>query len=71
MCNLISVMSRTRMSSAERREQLLDVTKTVVGEHGWHGVSIEAIARAAGITRPIVYGHFGDLSGVLVALLER
>jgi AcrR family transcriptional regulator len=59
------------MSGAERREQLLDATKTLVGEQGWHAVSIEAIARAAGITRPVVYGHFEDLGGVLFALLER
>jgi AcrR family transcriptional regulator len=59
------------MTAAERREQLLDVTKQLVGEKGLHAVSIESIARGAGITRPIVYGHFEDLGGVLVALLER
>lgn len=59
------------MSAAERREQLLDVTKTLVGEQGFHGVSIEAIARRAGITRPVVYGHFKDLDELLEAMLER
>ena len=34
-------------------------------------VSIEAVARAAGITRPIVYRHFGDLGALLDALVER
>lgn len=61
----------TRLSAAERREQLLDVTKQIVVEHGFHAVSMEAVARAAGITRPIVYGHFGDLTGLLEALVER
>jgi AcrR family transcriptional regulator len=60
-----------RMSSSERREQLLDVTKNIVAEQGFHGVSIEAVARRAGITRPIVYGHFSDLQGLLEALVER
>jgi AcrR family transcriptional regulator len=60
-----------RMSGAERREQLLDATKSIVDERGFHAVSIEAVARAAGITRPIVYGHFGDLDGLLEALVER
>ena len=32
-------------------------------ERGFHAVSIEAVARGAGITRPIVYGHFDDLAG--------
>lgn len=66
-----SVTPRTRMSAAERREQLLDVTKELVGEQGFHAVSIEAVARRAGITRPVVYGHFHDLGGLLVAMLER
>src|SRR3954464_11419240 len=62
---------RKRMSAEQRREQLLDVTKRIVGEQGFHAVSIEAVARRAGITRPIVYGHFGDLAGLLEALVER
>ena len=46
------------MTAAERREQLLDVTKALALERGFHAVSIEAVAREAGITRPVVYGHF-------------
>jgi AcrR family transcriptional regulator len=61
----------TRMTALERREQILDVTKELVDERGFHAVSIEAVARAAGITRPIVYTHFQDLSGLLEALIER
>jgi AcrR family transcriptional regulator len=59
------------MSAAERREQLLDVTKTLVGERGFHDLSIEAIAKRAGITRPVIYAHFGDLDALLEAMLER
>lgn len=59
------------MTAAERREQLLDVTKAIVAERGFHAISIEAVAREAGITRPIVYGHFTDLPGLLEALVER
>ena len=63
--------SPARLSAAQRREQLLDATKTIVDRDGFHAVSIEAVAREAGITRPIVYGHFRDLSGLLEALVER
>jgi AcrR family transcriptional regulator len=63
--------TRKRMSAEERREQLLDVTKEIVGEQGFHAVSIEAVARRAGITRPVVYGHFDDLPGLLEAMVER
>jgi AcrR family transcriptional regulator len=60
-----------RLPRAQRREQLLDVTKRIVGEDGLHAVSIERVSREAGITRPIVYEHFSDLSGLLDALLDR
>jgi AcrR family transcriptional regulator len=60
-----------RMTGAQRREQLLDATKAIAVEDGFHAVSIEAVARRAGITRPIVYGHFEDLGGLLEALVER
>jgi AcrR family transcriptional regulator len=59
------------MSATERREQLLDVTKTLVGEQGFHDLSIEAIAKRAGITRPVIYAHFEDLDALLEAMLER
>jgi AcrR family transcriptional regulator len=59
------------MKAPARREQLLDAAKAVVAEHGFHGVSIEAVARRAGITRPIVYRHFEDLGALLEALVER
>ncbi len=59
------------MSGARRREQLLDVTRTLVVREGFHAVSMEAVARAAGITRPVVYGHFSDLRGLLEALISR
>jgi AcrR family transcriptional regulator len=61
----------SRLPAAERREQLLNVTKAMVAEHGFHAVSIEAVAREAGVSRPIVYGHFDDLQGLLEALVLR
>jgi AcrR family transcriptional regulator len=60
-----------RMSAAARREQLLDVCKAIVSADGFHAVSIERVAREAGITRPVVYGHFHDLDGLLEALVDR
>jgi AcrR family transcriptional regulator len=59
------------MRAPQRREQLLDVTKELVSEQGFHAVSIEAVARAAGISRPIVYGHFDGLPRLLDALVKR
>jgi AcrR family transcriptional regulator len=62
---------RGRLTRAARREQLLDVTKAIVGVDGFHAISIDRVAREAGITRPIVYEHFHDLTGLLEALLSR
>jgi AcrR family transcriptional regulator len=61
----------TRMSAQDRRRQLLEVTRAIVAERGFHAVSIEAVAREAGITRPVVYGHFTDLPGLLEALVDQ
>jgi AcrR family transcriptional regulator len=60
-----------RLPRPQRRQQLLDVTKRIVGESGLHAVSIDRVAREAGITRPIVYEHFTDLGGLLSSLLDR
>jgi AcrR family transcriptional regulator len=59
------------MPPAQRREQLIDAALEVILEHGYGGVSIEAVARTAGVTRPVVYDHFSDLARLLHALVER
>lgn len=59
------------MSAAHRRSQILDATLALAAEDGYRGMSVEAIARAAGITRPVVYGLFGDLPSLLRELHER
>ena len=59
------------MSPQQRREQLIDAALGVILERGYEGVSIEAIARAAGVTRPVVYDHFPNLGRLLQALIER
>jgi AcrR family transcriptional regulator len=60
-----------RRSAAARREQLLDVTAHALSESGFHGISIEAVAGAAGVTRATVYLHFRDLQELLEAVIDR
>ena len=62
-CSLNAVSTGTRLPAAARREQILDATKAIAAQRGFHAVSIDAVARAAGISRPIVYDHFHDLAG--------
>jgi AcrR family transcriptional regulator len=59
------------MAPEKRRVQLIDAAVSVIVEQGYEGVSIEAIARVAGVTRPVVYDHFPNLGRLLEALIER
>jgi AcrR family transcriptional regulator len=60
-----------RLPAALRREQLLDAALEIIVERGYRAVSMEAIARAAGVTKPVVYDRFGSLDGLLRTLLAR
>ncbi|WP_436761359.1 TetR/AcrR family transcriptional regulator [Streptosporangium sp. V21-05] len=59
------------MTAAARRDQLLDIVRDLAGEQTFHEVSVEAVARRAGITRALVYQHFEDLQALLEAAVER
>ena len=54
-----------------RREQLLDAALAIIHRDGYAAVSVEAIAREAGVTRPVVYGAYDGLGPLLTALLDR
>src|SRR5437588_4743548 len=60
-----------RMPPEQRREQLVDAALEVILAQGYAGVSVEAVARAAGVTRPVVYDHFPNLGQLLRAMVER
>jgi AcrR family transcriptional regulator len=60
-----------RLPPGQRREQLIDAALSVILDQGYGGVSIEAVARTAGVTRPVVYDHFPNLARLLHALIER
>jgi AcrR family transcriptional regulator len=55
---------------AERRERLLDAADRAVRELGTE-VSMDAVAAEAGITKPVLYRHFGDREGLLAAVASR
>ena len=60
-----------RLPPEQRREQLIDAAMSVILEHGYEGISVEAVARAAGVTRPVVYDHFPNLAELLQTLIAR
>jgi len=62
---------RQRLARAEREQQLLDVAERLFVDRGYDRTSIEDVARAAGITRPVVYHHHGSKEGLYAACVRR
>lgn len=56
-------------AKAARREQLLEVAKTLYARHGFHGVRLDDLGQGAGISAPAVYRHFSSKEAVLEELL--
>ncbi|MER7046163.1 MULTISPECIES: TetR/AcrR family transcriptional regulator [Streptomyces] len=62
---------RVRMTGAERREQLLDIGRTLFADKGFEGTSVEEIAAKAGVSKPVVYEHFGGKEGLYAVVVDR
>jgi len=60
-----------RLAAEDRRIQLLDCAQAELSQAGFGAVTIEAIARRAGVSRPVIYDLFGDLDLLMLAVLER
>ena len=60
----------TRLPASERREQLLDVAMTVFAANGYHGTSMNGVAKAAGVTKPVLYQHFTSKRDLYLELIE-
>jgi len=62
---------RRRMTAAERRDQLLGVARVCFAEKGFDGTSIEEIAARAGVSKPVIYEHFGGKEGLYAVVVDR
>lgn len=58
-----------RLPAAERRQQLLDTARGVFARLGYHEASMNDIADAAGVTKPVLYQHFGSKRELFLAVL--
>jgi AcrR family transcriptional regulator len=65
------VSKRVRMTAQQRREQLVGVARSVFAERGFEATSIEEIAERAGVSKPVVYQHFGGKQGVYAVVVDR
>lgn len=59
------------MSGRERREQLIDVGRALFADKGFEAVSVEEIASTAGVSKPVVYEHFGGKEGLYAVVVDR
>jgi AcrR family transcriptional regulator len=62
--------SKRRMRAPERREQLLQVARKVFAKGGYQTVTMDDVARQAGVTKPILYDHFPSKRDLYQGLLE-
>jgi len=62
---------RVRMTGKARREQLLDVGRVLFAERGYDGTSVEEVASRAGVSKPVVYEHFGGKEGLYAVVVDR
>jgi AcrR family transcriptional regulator len=66
----VSSPPRRRLPAARRRRQLLEVALDRFAASGFHSTSMEEIADAAGVTKPVLYQHFGSKQVLYLELLE-
>ena len=59
-----------RMPADQRRNQLFDVARERFAAQGFHATSMDEIAEAAGVTKPVLYQHFPSKRALYVELLE-
>ncbi len=59
------------MTAQQRREQLLSVGKELFANRGYEAVTVEEIAAAAEVSKPVVYEHFGGKEGLYAVIVDR
>jgi len=62
---------RTRLTPAARRDQILDVAARIIVQEGLQAATMERLARAAGVSKALVYTYFSTRDVLLGALLQR
>jgi AcrR family transcriptional regulator len=59
-----------RLTADARRRQLFDVALSLFAEHGYSATTMDDIAEAAGVTKPLVYQHFDSKRALYLELLD-
>jgi AcrR family transcriptional regulator len=67
----MDVAVRQRLSRDERMEQTLGVAHELFAEKGFGEVTMDEIAAAVGVTKPLLYNYFGNKERLYIACMER
>ncbi len=59
------------MTAPQRRVQLLEVGRRLFAERGFDGASVEEVAARAGVSKPVVYEHFGGKDGLYAEVVDQ
>lgn len=59
------------MTAAKRRQQLVEVSRRIFAENGYDAATVEEIAAAANVSKPVVYEHFGGKEGLYAVVCDR
>jgi len=62
---------KVRMSSSQRREQLIAIGRQLFAEKGVDATSVEEVAARAKVSKPVVYEHFGGKEGLYAVVVDR
>jgi AcrR family transcriptional regulator len=62
---------RRKVPRPARERQMLDMATRVFGARGYHAASMDEIARACGVTKPMLYAYFGSKDGLFLATVDR
>jgi AcrR family transcriptional regulator len=67
----MDALVRTRLSRDDRMEQTLGIAHFLFAEHGYAAVTMDEIAAAVGVTKPLLYAYFGNKERLYLACMER
>ncbi|MCH9722496.1 MAG: TetR/AcrR family transcriptional regulator [Actinomycetia bacterium] len=59
------------MTGSARRHQLINIARSLFAERGYESTSIEEVAQRAGVSKPVVYEHFGGKEGLYAVVVDR
>lgn len=68
---VVTSAPRRRVGRSERELQILDAAVAVFSERGFQNASMDAVAERVGVTKPVLYTHFGSKDGLLLACIAR